>query len=250
MGNSTTFCDGFLFNLFRMKRYRHTDNSLGIKQNFLAYMIKGKGRICAGDVTLTVNEGDLFFLPHGCQYHSYWSGEPDIEFISLGFLLLPNFEHRYYPPQTIKKDDAAVALMVEIVNAPTDAVGVGRLYTLIGMLLPRMAYQTKSRQTELVNKAKDLLTADPDRTVSEIARACAVSESTLYAAFKRHSDKSLGEVRQGVIMERAREMLVFTDVPIERISEQLHFSSASYFRKCFKAHFGAAPREIRKRFGV
>jgi len=247
--DNAIFCESFAFKTFRMKRYRHNDSSAGATRNYFAMMIKGSGKLCTENETVSIREGNIFFIPKACRYHSYWSGDPDIEFISLGFLLLPDFENRYYAPQTIEKSDDAVSLIYEIVASPPDCVSVGKLYTLVGMLLPKMAYKTKSKQSELVDTVKRFIASNPDCTVSEIAKKCAVSESTLYSTFKKHSSQSINELKKSAAMEKAKELLISTDYPIEEISRRLHFSSSSYFRKCFKEYFGSSPRELRKREG-
>lgn len=250
MKDNVIFCKSFVFKTFQLKRYKHNDISAGAPRNFFALMVKGTGKLCTENETVNIREGDIFFIPSGCRYHSYWSGENDIEFISLGFLFMPNFEKRYYPPQVIEKSDDAVALMHEIAVSPLDCVNVGRLYTLSGMLIPRMVHGSMGKQSELVEKVRRLIALDPYRTVSELAKECTVSESTLYSTFKKHSRESIGEIRKGLLLEKAKELLVSTDTPIEEISARLRFSSSSYFRKCFKEHFGASPREMRQKEGL
>jgi transcriptional regulator GlxA family with amidase domain len=120
------------------------------------------------------------------------------------------------------------------------------LYTLIGRLMPRMLYRSVGKARELINKATEIMSKNPKVTVKEIARLCAVSQSALYSAFKRHSAKSLGETRSQILMKKAKNVLISTDLPIEEIAENLDFSSGAYFRKCFKDYFGISPREMRK----
>ena len=127
---------------------------------------------------------------------------------------------------------------------------VGEFYTLVGQLMPRMTARTEGRQAVLIEKAKKLILAHPEYTVREIAKACAVSESALYAAFHKHSEQSISAVRTTVIMEATRDLLISTDLPIEEIGRRMRFSSSTYFRKCFKDYFGISPRELRKRSGI
>ena len=249
MVNNIIFCNSFIFNIHHFKKYKCTDNSRGVEKNYFAYMIRGNVKICAENETVIIKEGDTFFIPSGCRYLSHWYGNPDVEFISLGFVFLPNFENRYYEIQKIENNEKAIKLMYDIVNAPLDCISVGKLYTLVGMLLPNMEYSSNGKSTVFIDKVKRLIVSNPEYTVREIAKECAVSESTLYSAFKKHSDKSINEIKKSVIMEKARELLIVTDYPIEEIGRRLRFSSSSYFRKCFKEYFGSSPMEMRKREG-
>lgn len=249
--NSAIFCKSFAFKILRFTHYKYTDNSQGVRTNYLAHMTAGHARLRTQDETVEIKEGDVFFIPDGCKYRSYWYGDPEIEFVSLGFSCLPNFENRSYPPQILPRNEETVALIRSLAERKTlDGADVGRFYTLLGTLLPQMTYRKKTGQSDLVEQAKRLILAEPRRSVREIAKACAVSESALYAAFKKYSGKSIHEVRTDTVMERAKELLVSTDHSVEEISRRLEFSSGAYFRKCFKAHFGISPRALRKKHEI
>ena len=247
MINDTIFCKDFIFRLLKFKNYRYTDARDGIGVNYLAYMQKGSAKILTESEAVNISEGDIFFIPNGSKYRSYWYGEPDIEFVTLSFPFLPNFENRSYRPQVISSSAREVGLMYEILNnAGETPAGVGMLYSLIGEIMPRMLYRSRGKAWELIDRATEITSKNPKVTVKEIARLCAVSQSALYSAFKRHSDKSLGEVKYEILMKNAKDALVSTDTPIEEIAERLAFSSGAYFRKCFKDYFGISPREMRK----
>jgi AraC-like DNA-binding protein len=245
--NSALFCKSFSFNTFSFVQYKYTDNNRGTRTNYLAYLIKGHARFRIENETVTMTKGDILFIPEGCRYRSYWYGDPKIEFISLGFRCLPNFQNLNYPLQILPRDEKAAEVMREIAaHKSLDAAVIGRFYTLVGELLPRMSHRAVTSQRALVDKATGFLLTDPQISVGELAMRCAVSESALYAAFKRESDKSILEVRKEIVLTRARELLTSTNDSVEEISRRLGFSSGAYFRKCFKKQFGASPREIRR----
>lgn len=249
--NSALFCKSFVFKTLHFSNYKYTDNSEGVRTNYLAYMTEGHARIRTETETVEISEGDVFFIPDGCKYRSYWYGDPKIEFISLGFGCMPDFEGRSYPPQVLPRDEKAVSAIREIAEKKVlDGTVIGQFYTLLGELLPHMSYRQRTGKSSLVDKATRLILSDPHRSVRALAKDCAVSESALYAAFKKSSDKSILEVRKQAVMERAAELLISTDDSVEEISRRLEFSSSAYFRKCFKAHFGVSPRAMRKKHEI
>ena len=141
MVNDIIFCKSFIFNTYRFANYRSTDNRKGIDVNYFAYMVKGNAKIRTDSETVTISEGDIFFLPNGCKYTSYWYGEPQIEFISLGFGFMPNFEGRYYPPQILPRLPEAIDRMKDIAAKVTPTCEtVGKFYTLAGLLMKKMIY--------------------------------------------------------------------------------------------------------------
>ena len=68
-------------------------------------------------------------------------------------------------------------------------------------------------------------------TKSQLAKNCAASEASLYSAFKKPSDVTLNHLRNKLLLEKAKYILITTDKPIEYISDLMQFSSTSYFRK-------------------
>ena len=249
MTDSTIFCNSFHFRTYRFQGFRTNDAQSGSPCNFFAYLTRGSAKICMEHKVVTVQEGEVFFIPADCKYRSYWYGEPHIEFISLGFRFLPNFENKYYDAQVLPASPDAIERMRRIAKRETlDCALIGEFYTLVGLLMPQMVCRRSGKQMELIDRVERLLLSDPALTVRELAHRCAVSESALYSAFKRHSDKSIGEVRHAILMEQAKKRLLSTDDSIEEISRALNFSSGAYFRKCFKEAFGISPREMRKSF--
>lgn len=210
-------------------------------------MKRGRAKLVSEKQTVFVREGDIFFIPNGCRYHSFWYGETTVEFISLGFGFMPNFEGRYYPTQVIKASREAIELINEIgKDSSPNCVTVGKFYTLAGMLMQNMSFAYKNPKTELIDKVKALIAEDPTLSVKDIARRCAVSESSLYSTFMKYSNKSIHEIKTDVIMQLGKAMLISSDRTVEQISDILNFSSAAYFRKCFREHYGCSPREMRK----
>lgn len=251
MIDDINFANSFRFTLFSFKKYKYTDNGRGINTHYLAYMISGRARIVTESATLTVSEGDVFYIPKNLKYESFWYGDPSIEFISLGFAFFPAFHNESYSMQKIEATDEEKDKMRAFSDsAMRSAEKVGALYSLLGVFLSRMTRASASKSSELVIRVKRYISAHPKKTVKEVAKEFAVSESGLYSLFKKHSDLSINDYRERCVMRSARERLVCTDTPIEAVSEELGFSSSSYFRKRFKAYFGVSPRDYRKKEGV
>jgi len=248
MINDILFSKSFLFRSFNFKKYKYTDNRAGIKIHYFLYMESGKGRIVTDDKTLYINEGEAFYFPKGLSYQSYWYGTPKVRFISLGFAYMPKNEGEFFDIQSISCSDEEIRLFKDISSAKdVGAKEIGKLYTLVGMLMPKMALYKSGKGHQVIEAVKKRLDASPHTPVSELARLAAVSQSLLYHLFKTHSEVSINDYRRIVLMNRAKEMLISTDTSIEDISEKLAFSSGAYFRKTFKEHFGMSPREMRKK---
>ena len=97
----------------------------------------------------------------------------------------------------------------------------------------------------LLEQATEYMRLHPDCRIAEVARHCGISESALYAAFRRENTTP-NKVRQELLIRTAVHLLTTTDASIQDISDRLNFSSASYFRKVLREHTGNTPSQLRK----
>lgn len=248
--NNTFFSNSFVLLQIQFDKYHHTDNRRGAERHYIAYMRNGRCRIETRSQVLSIAQGDVFYIPMGLSYQSYWYGTDQdlICFDSLGFYFFPNCEERQYSLQVIGHGEEELALFDRISqNRQEKSRCIFDFFALLGMLLPKMQYEAADPDTLIILEAERYFRSNPHGGVGEAARHCGVSESGLYALFQRSGYSTPNQLRQKILVEKARELLISTDRPVEEISRQLNFSSASYFRKILKKYTGLTPREIRKR---
>ena len=106
--------------------------------------------------------------------------------------------------------------------------------------------QNTSPYNLVCEKALDFMRQNTDAKIPEVAKACKVSESGLYGIFKIVYNETPNFFRQKIIFEKAEQLLITTNLPVEEISRMLNFSSASYFRKIVNKYSGKTPKQIRK----
>ncbi len=249
--NDIIFSNSFRFLTYKTEKFNYTDHTKGSPSHYLAYMIFGNCKIVSDNQTVTINQGEIFYIPNKVSYRSYWYGDPEIQFISLGFQYLPNFDNKNYPVQVIEMNEKALKIMKELSQtSQTTATDIGKFYTLVGILLPHMKYITPCRTKEIVKKSEQYLLENPFASAYDLAKNCAISESALYSAFKKAGTLTPNQLKNNILLEKAKELLITTDNPIEYVSNFFNFSSSSYFRKKFKQYFGITPREMRKKYKI
>ncbi len=246
--NEAIFSNSFAFREFRFSHYHVTDNRHGVDTHFLARMKKGRARFVSDREEIFVGEGDLFYIPLGCRYQSYWYGQEEIAFDSLAFPGFPEGREGDYPLQRIGAADgeAAGALACLSGGAPVTSASIAALYRLLSALLPRMRCAARSPRSRLVEEAERLMVRDRALTVEAVARACHVSPSGLYAAFRAERGETPVHTRQRLLAERGVELLRSTDLPVEEISRQLGFGTSAYFRRVLRRFEDRTPRQIRR----
>jgi len=245
--NDQEFFTTFRFIQIHIHQHHHTDNSHGAPTHFIGILKSGHGLLVSDITRIEVKAGDIFYIPKGCRYHSYWRGE-DCVFQSLGFAYLPRDRKCPYALQVLHPDTQAAALFSQLTDTDTvSAYTVGLLYTALGLTLPTMAVDHPQTYHPIPYTAMQYMTEHLTASMSEVADACGISESALYQIFRRALGKTPNAARQELCCRRAIDLLQTTDLSIEAISEQLGFSSASYFRKVFGMVTGQTPRDFRKR---
>lgn len=249
------FYNSFLFRRISKKRGHHTDNSKGITTHFLARLLRGSARI----VTLQREElylraGDVFYLPKGLCYHSYWycDGANDgcVEWDTLAFMVFPSEYERHYAMQRVESDGEIDALFDAIAEEPAvSARSVGNFYLLFDLALQKMTKESSDPRSATLTRALRYIEAHTDFSVPELARHCNMSESGLYAMFQRYAQATPIEVRNKMLSDRAVTLLQTTNLSVEEIAERLGFCNAAYFRKVVKACTGKTPTAHRREGG-
>lgn len=244
----TFLSDDFRFFSIHFQNYHHTDCSVGCDLHFLALLVKGNARIVCQDRTLEIKEGEAFYFPKGLKYHSYWYGEPDIHFLSFGFLTMPAGDRKGYLLQTIP----APGLPELLKRIPTpgrqlDSRTLSLFYGALAQATGHMACEPAQTGSQLANAAASFIRRNPYAPIPEIASACGVSQPHLYATFREATGTTPNDYRQSIPCQMAVELLTTTDKTVEEVSGLLRFSSTAYFRKVLRKHTGLTPKQIRQK---
>jgi transcriptional regulator GlxA family with amidase domain len=80
----------------------------------------------------------------------------------------------------------------------------------------------------------------------EIAHHIHTSVRNLERMFKRNLKASPAKYYVSLRLEKARELLLHTNLPTLEVALQCGFSSSSYFARCFQREFGQRPSELRR----
>jgi transcriptional regulator GlxA family with amidase domain len=80
----------------------------------------------------------------------------------------------------------------------------------------------------------------------DIAARINTSVRNLERMFKRNLNSSPAKFYLSLRLEKARELLLHTNLSTLEVALQTGFSSSSYFARCFVREFGKRPSDIRK----
>ena len=238
--------ESFLLNHVRFREKHYNDARKGNNCHYIGFLRKGSARIVSEHTTLSISEGELFYIPMGLRYQSFWSGSPEIFFESFGFSYFPTPAGTHYVLQKIPLTEEILSAVESLsAHLAVDCRSVAALYNLLSLMLPVMHVEDAGDKHRAVEEAIAYMQAHDRVSVPELARVCRISESGLYAAFREAKGCTPIEMWHRILAERAETFLVSTDFSVEEIAERLGFCSASYFRKILREVTGRTPREIR-----
>lgn len=244
----TEFYNKFYFNIFKFNRYHFTDNSkTPIANHYFGCLIKGTVKIKTQAEELLLKPNEIFYIPKGLTYQSYWFGEngEEIQFYSFGFEFSPI--NKPFVLQKVNCSDNAQKLFNEICdNARKNKKSIGKLYSFFEEVSDSMRIAEKSHVNPILQCAIEYMQNNPNLKISDISKYCHISEPGIYSLFKKHLNKTPNELRNEILCKKAVSLLTTTNKSVQEISDDLNFSSTSYFRKILKAYTNKTPLQIRK----
>lgn len=215
------------------------------KKHGIILVIGGTFVFSMGDASTAAQTGDLVYLPQGSCYTVK---------ITKGENYLINFENdrlsfkspiKLISESQNKYRDLFEEIIDMRIKGESDFLLKSQFYLLLDNITKDM-YGTKGEKPFL-EKAKTLLEADENYSVTEIAKSCAICESGLRRLFKSAYGISPIEYKLKFKINKAKFLLESSTLNIAEISEKLGFYDSAYFTKAFKRQVGCTPTEYIKR---
>lgn len=247
----------------------------------VAYIVSGRGGCSLGAGGGALNPGDLVVVGPACM-HTFWSDPRDpVRFLALYFLPelvrgpgSPDIDREYLAPFApggrILGADAAPGLDRGAVRAQLEELALiygmrkedparnreRELYlaTAVRCLLYRLRAACGPAERGYAGRLDRLAPAFAlarrslvDRVeLAEAAAACGMSPWHFSRTFKAATGSTFTEYRNRVRVDRAKELLRSTGLPVTRVAGDSGFDSVNYFNRIFRRLVGVAPRAYRE----
>lgn len=169
---------------------------------------------------------NLFCPPH--------ENTPDPVVHALGTSLLPMLEH----------PERASQLFVEHVSYAMNH----HLAVTYGKMQPRMARMAGGLSPWQLRRATDYLIERLNGQISllELANDCGLSRSHFSRAFKRSTGRAPHQWLSEKRLDRAKDLLVNTELPLADIAIECGYADQSHFSRTFSARTCATPSQFRR----
>jgi AraC-like DNA-binding protein len=211
---------------------------------------QGRGTYIYLNKKLSVTKGDIVFIPENIYCYSEWFGEPDIEVTYINCFL--HYDTLKYEPQILGRDEdikqALLRISALLSGDDMDELEAYSLfYRALQSMLPLLA-ESNVAFNKTLQTAIEYITGHWDQSfgISDVAKACCVSESTLYHLFQ----KELGQTPIGFLhsirINVAIEHLDNSNYSVSTIASLVGFHSENHFRRVFYELTGTTPLKYRK----
>ena len=108
------------------------------------------------------------------------------------------------------------------------------------------------RQGDRIFRRFMLLLADNtnvNRSVKSYADELCVSPKYLTSVCRRHSDYNASELIATAVISRIKQLLLYSDLSIKEVANEMGFDNLSFFGKYGRKHLGLSPNHYRKANG-
>lgn len=231
--------------------YHFCRGNSNLRKTRVGVIIKGSGTYIYLNKKLNVNEGDIVFIPENIYCYSEWHGTPEIEVIYVSCFM--HYEQFLYEPQIICCDKEIKNDLLKIANLLSidyikELEAYSLFYKILQKLLPQMVRSNISYDKTL-QTAIEFITDNwnKDFSISDLAKRCCVSESTLYHLFQKELGQTPVNFLNSIKINNAIKYLENSNYSISTISRLVGFNSENHFRKVFRSITETTPSKFKKK---
>ena len=241
----------------------YTYRKKGLPENFLFYCIDGTGWYELDGTRYTVNPNEFFILPqnvahaYGSEEHNPWT----IYWMHFGGELLPYFNQvkavqDHYKPIHIKSSDEIVALFSKIYKALELGYSIDNLMyanMCLTYFITLFIYNSKHYRPAAIDKNNCIESAihfmqeniNNNISLQQLSAHYNYSPSRFSSLFKQKTGYAPIDYFIQMKMQKATQLLDFTDKHIKDIASTFGFDDPYYFSRRFKKIIGMSPKKYR-----
>lgn len=225
----------------------------------ISFVSDGEGVLYIDKKKYIIKKGDIFLLPKNTKI-KYYPLKKNWEYFWFDFngeksdlyCELLGFSADKY---LINCDDISDIIyqceMLTMKKSKDETVGyyevLSAFYSIIDLLIKKITHSTEkiSLEESIKNYIK-LHYFRSSLTIKEICDNFNISHSYLCKLFKKSNDVSAKGYIIKLRLEKAKKLLLTTNLSVKQISWSVGFSDDAYFMRIFKNHLNITPTEYRK----
>lgn len=222
----------------------------------LLYVTKGKLTYKTESNIIKLGIGDIVFLRKGARYSVEFDTDGGtVEDFLLNFDILEGEASlNCGAPQLILHDASKtlkgcfMEISAAFANDESPFLIKSLFYRCLNNIMLLQHYKTASKDTLILEYAKNLITDFDELSIEEISQKLSMSHSTLQKKFKSAFGVTPIEYRVSKKIKKAKLWLSTTDIPIKEIAATLKYYDEAFFNKQFKKYCNITPKQYRERY--
>lgn len=246
-------------------KFHYRERPEGADQHILIYCIEGKGQALIGNMGFTIEAGDFFVVPISIS-HKYEADENNPWTIywmhfkgSIASSIVSLIGQKYNGYKGFNHDNENfIPLFNEIYNQLERGYSSDHLiysnmcfWHYIAGFIYNSKYNANGRSDfkDSIDQAIDFLSCNLNKLLSlqEIAASVNLSPSHFSFIFKKKTGFTPVEYFNHLKVQRACQYLLFTNMRIKEISQELGIDDQYYFSRLFSKVMGLPPIEYREK---
>ena len=229
----------------------------------IAIMLNGTGTLVYENLVIRLFPGDVFYIPQGSTYSSFWETDEtssNISYFSMHFSFEKppeNFYNTTYPMQKFIVDDLPFLIgkydrLQEnlLLPAENNFSSAALFFEILATVLPKMNMAANNQMNKKIEPALQYIRTNPNKPVSvkHLSALCFLSESRFFTLFRQQVGVSPIQYRNNLLLEQAAQyILIYPSKSIEEVADFFNFSSSVYFIRQFKKHIGMTPYQYKQK---
>lgn len=233
------------FQILTIDRYFHTKGVFRVKARpyaALSFRVSGTGEFEIDGRHLSVNPGDVMFIPADMPYRVEYSESESL----VVHLKSCNYEES---ESFCVENPAAIALMFgRLLETWRDGQSVNRAKSIIYNILEKIQAdkQTAASNAEMQTCMRyiEAHAFDPALKIEDVCNAGFLSRSSLQRVFRESMGMSPKQYLIKLRMDRALSLLIANQGSVKEIATACGFPDEKYFSRAFKKTYGYPPSRL------
>jgi AraC family transcriptional regulator, arabinose operon regulatory protein len=240
----------------------YTYRKKGLPENFIFYCVNGHGWYKIEEERFEVGPNEFFILPPNKE-HAYGSHESQpwsIYWIHFGGTSLPDFNKmqvvkNHFKPRHIKTSDTIISLFTSIYKTLESGYSIDNLafssmclsHYLTLFIYNSRHFESISTRTDIIDNVIRYMqdNINSNITLQDLCDHFHYSPSRFSGLFKNRTGFSPIDYFIQLKMQKASQLLDFTDQAIKDIAAAFGFDDPYYFSRRFRKTIGLSPKQYR-----
>ena len=217
----------------------------------LEYCINGQLAAYGNGEKLFLNAGDYWLIPPGFM-HKFYSGKKALDYISIKFSspTTAGSELGHDPVEQYYLEKIRAVLDGETGFSAYSSEGKSIIENHLSGFLHRLDRTSSEppRSEFEVDLQSCICESGAASNINELAEDFKLSRAEFkYRFLQETGSGKIKEYIDSILLNIAEQHLRYSDTPLNKIAQLLHFSSIYAFSRYFKHHRGITPSEFRRR---